>query len=96
VTVQLPFDQAHPLRTALLLRRMQRSTVKIAKADQVPTDANLLPGYGSFAALEAACAAFCEQVSARCHRVTRRAPAQMLAGQQRRRRRRWNPDWSSW
>ena len=38
------------------------STVKIAKADLVPTDANLLGEYGSFAALEAACAAFCDQV----------------------------------
>ena len=44
-----------------------------------PTAANLLAAYGSFAALEAACAAFCEQVNARPHRVTRRAPAEMLA-----------------
>jgi transposase len=49
------------------------STVKLAKADLVPTDANLLGEYGSFAALEAACAAFCDQVNARPHRVTRRA-----------------------
>jgi hypothetical protein len=55
------------------------STVKLAKADLVPTAANLLEQYGSFAALEAACAAFCEQVNARPHRVTRRAPAEMLA-----------------
>jgi hypothetical protein len=55
------------------------STVKLAKADLVPTAANLLAGYGSFAALEAACAVFCEQASARPHRVTRRAPAEMLA-----------------
>ena len=55
------------------------STVKLAKADLVPADANLLAEYGSFAALEAACAAFCEQVNARPHRVTRRAPAEMLA-----------------
>jgi hypothetical protein len=55
------------------------STVKLAKADLVPTAANLLAGYASFAALEAACAAFCEQVNARPHRVTRRAPAEMLA-----------------
>ena len=34
------------------------STVKLAKADLVPTDANLLPGYASFAALEAACEVF--------------------------------------
>jgi len=55
------------------------STVKLAKADLVPTAANLLPEYGSFAALEAACDLFCEQVNARPHRVTRRAPAEMLA-----------------
>ncbi len=55
------------------------STVKLAKAGLVPTDANLLEEYGSFAALEAACAAFCEQVNARTHRVTRRVPAEMLA-----------------
>ena len=50
------------------------STVKLAKADLVPKDTNLLGEYGSFAELEAACAAFCGQVNARVHRVTRRAP----------------------
>jgi hypothetical protein len=55
------------------------STVKLAKADIVPTDANLLPAYGSFAELEAACGTFCDLVNARPHRVTRRAPAEMLA-----------------
>jgi hypothetical protein len=55
------------------------STVRVAKANLVPTDANLLGEYVSFAALEAACAAFCGQVNARPHRVTRRAPAEMLA-----------------
>jgi hypothetical protein len=55
------------------------STVKIAKADLVPADANLLAEYSSFAELEAACQAFCGQVNARPHRVTRRAPAEMLA-----------------
>ncbi len=55
------------------------STVKVAKADLVPTDANLLGAYVSFAALEAACRAFCDQVNGRPHRVTRRAPAEMLA-----------------
>jgi hypothetical protein len=55
------------------------STVKIAKADLVPADANLLDEYSSFAELEAACQAFCGQVNARPHRVTRRAPAEMLA-----------------
>jgi hypothetical protein len=55
------------------------STVKIAKADLVPTDANLLPAYASFAELEAACEGFGTQVNARPHRITRRAPAEMLA-----------------
>jgi len=55
------------------------STVKLAKADLVPKDTNLLPAYGSFDELEAACVAFCEQVNSRTHRVTRRAPVDMLA-----------------
>src|SRR5487761_699771 len=60
------------------------STVKLAKADLVPTDANLLPAYGSFAELEAACDGFCGLVNARPHRITRRAPAEMLAEEQAR------------
>jgi hypothetical protein len=55
------------------------NAVKIAKADLVPTEANLLADYGSFVELEQACAAFCEQVNNRPHRVTRRTPAEMLA-----------------
>jgi hypothetical protein len=55
------------------------STVKLAKADLVPTDANLLEQYASFAALEAACVSFCDTVNTRTHRVTRRRPVDMLA-----------------
>jgi hypothetical protein len=55
------------------------STVKIAKADLVPTSANLLDAYASFAELEAACQGFCALVNARPHRITRRAPVEMLA-----------------
>lgn len=55
------------------------STVKLAKADLVPKDTNLLDEYGSFAELETACEVFGEQVNARVHRVTRRPPVQMLA-----------------
>ncbi|MGF7235783.1 MAG: IS21 family transposase [Frankia sp.] len=55
------------------------ATVRIAKADLVPTAANLLGGYGSFTELEAACEAFCGEVNGRPHRATRRPPAQMLA-----------------
>lgn len=50
------------------------ATVKLAKADLVPTEANLLESYGSFAELEAACEAFCDQVNDRVYRVTRRRP----------------------
>jgi hypothetical protein len=55
------------------------ATVRVAKADLVPRDTNLLPAYGSFAELEVACEAFCELVNTRPHRVTRRAPVEMLA-----------------
>lgn len=60
------------------------SSVKIAKADLVPKDTNLLDAYESFAELEAACARFCQDVNARVHRVTRRAPVDMLAEEQAR------------
>jgi hypothetical protein len=60
------------------------ATVRVAKADLVPTEANLLPAYVGWAALEAACEAFCDQVNARPHRVTRRAPAEMLAEERHR------------
>ena len=53
--------------------------MKIAKADLVPAEANLLDEYASFAELEAACEGFCQLVNARPHRITRRAPAEMLA-----------------
>ena len=55
------------------------ATVRVAKADLVPTEHNLRPSYESFAELEAACAEFCGRVNAREHRVTRRAPVVMLA-----------------
>ncbi|WP_346279213.1 IS21 family transposase [Pseudonocardia sp.] len=55
------------------------NTVKLAKADLVPTSANLREQYASFADLEAACEAFCTDINARVHRVTRRAPTDMLA-----------------
>jgi transposase len=55
------------------------ATVRIAKADLVPTDHNLRAAYGSWAELEAACEGFCDRVNARDHRVTRRPPVVMLA-----------------
>ena len=60
------------------------ATVRVAKADLVPTEHNLAPGYASFAELEAACEAFCEQVNGREHRVTGRVPTEMLREERRR------------
>jgi hypothetical protein len=60
------------------------ATVRIAKADLVPTDANLLPDYASWAELVAACEAFMEEVNGRSHRVTRRPPVEMLAEERQR------------
>jgi hypothetical protein len=55
------------------------ATVRIAKADLVPTEANLLDVYRTFGDLEAACRVFCEEVNNREHRATRRCPAEALA-----------------
>jgi transposase len=55
------------------------ATVKISKADLVPTDANLLDEYQSFAELQGACEQFMERVNSRVHRQTGRVPAEMLA-----------------
>ena len=55
------------------------ATVRVAKADLVPTDHNLLEEYEDMAALEAACQVFCERVNTREHRITRRPPVVMLA-----------------
>jgi hypothetical protein len=53
--------------------------VRIAKADLVPTDTNLAEEYRVFGQLEAACRQWCEEINARPHRETRRAPVEMLA-----------------
>lgn len=55
------------------------ATVRVAKADLVPTEANLLDEYSSFGELVAACERFCTKVNGRPHAETRRAPADMLA-----------------
>jgi transposase len=57
------------------------ATVKLAKADLVPTTTNLLPAYGSFTELTWACERFCEQVNDREHRETRAAPVVRLAAE---------------
>ena len=58
------------------------ATVRIAKADLVPTDANLLEDYTSWAELVDACEVFTVEVNARVHRATRRPPGDMLAEEQ--------------
>ena len=57
------------------------ATVKIAKADLVPSDANLLPAYGSFTELEEACREFCGRVNGRVHREIAAVPADRLAAE---------------
>ena len=44
------------------------NAVKLAKADIVPTETNLLPQYATFAEVEAACSAFVAEINARVHR----------------------------
>lgn len=60
------------------------ATVRIARADLVPTDHNPRADYADLGALERECEAFCERVNAREHRITRRAPAVMLAEERER------------
>lgn len=54
------------------------ATVRIAKADLVPTEANLLPDYRSFGELKAACERVMEEVNSRVHRATGQAPLDRL------------------
>ncbi|MBA3574656.1 MAG: IS21 family transposase [Pseudonocardiales bacterium] len=60
------------------------AAVRVAKADLVPTDANLLDDYRSWAELVEACETFTNDINAREHRVTRRAPFDMLADERTR------------
>jgi hypothetical protein len=60
------------------------ATVRIAKADLVPSKANLLTGYNSFAELAEVCEAFCTKVNGRAHRETARIPADALLVEQSR------------
>jgi hypothetical protein len=57
------------------------ATVRVAKADLVPTDHNLRPAYQTFAELEAACEAFMAEVNTRPHRSTLEPPVVRLAGE---------------
>ena len=60
------------------------ATVRVAKADLVPTDANLRGDYAGWAELVEACEAWTAEVNGRQHRVTRRA-AGRDAGEERHR-----------
>jgi transposase len=55
------------------------ATVRIAKADLVPTDANLRGEYTTLADLQTACRQWCEHVNARIHRETGTTPLDRLA-----------------
>ncbi|MBV9417743.1 MAG: IS21 family transposase [Solirubrobacterales bacterium] len=55
------------------------ATVKIAKADIVPTDHNLRDEYADWSALERACQEFMADVNTRPHRATRQPPVDLLA-----------------
>jgi hypothetical protein len=57
------------------------ATVRVAKADLVPTDYNLLDDYHSFAELASACERLGAELNRRPHAVTRQAPAEMLAAE---------------
>jgi len=54
------------------------ATVKIAKADLVPTDHNLRDEYADWGALEQACQQFMADVNTRPHRATRQPPVVLL------------------
>jgi hypothetical protein len=58
-------------------------TVKIAKADLVPTTANLLQAYPSFTELADACVEWGERVNTRTHRETNAAPVDRLITERR-------------
>ena len=60
------------------------ATVRIAKADLVPTEVNLRDEYGSWDELVEACEGFMGKVNTRPHRITRHQPAEMLAEEQTR------------
>jgi transposase len=55
------------------------ATVRVAKADLVPTDHNLLPAYESMGELENACLQWMSDVNTRKHRSTHEPPVLRLA-----------------
>jgi transposase len=60
------------------------ATVRIAKADLVPTSANLLESYDSFAELDAACRDAMDRFNSREHRETRRIPNDAIVDERHR------------
>jgi transposase len=54
------------------------STVKVAKADLVPTEFNLLPAYATFLSLGDACDKLSDDLNGREHRESRRVPSEAL------------------
>jgi hypothetical protein len=54
------------------------NAVKLAKADIVPTDTNLLAQYDTFADVQEACSRFNTEINVRVHRATGRRPVEML------------------
>src|SRR5215471_8177112 len=60
------------------------STVRIASADLVPTEANLLPSYSNYAQFRRACDDECMRINTRPHRATRCPPIERLAQERER------------
>ena len=60
------------------------SSVKIAKADLVPTEANMLAAYPSFGSLGDACEEVMAELNTRPHTETHRPPAEMLGDERAR------------
>jgi transposase len=60
------------------------ATVRVARADLVPTDHNLRPEYSSFAELEQACGELMAEVNTRRHRSTMEPPVIRLAEEHQR------------
>jgi hypothetical protein len=60
------------------------ATVRIAKADLLPTRMNLRPEYESFGGFEGACDSFTGNVNNRVHRITNRVPSAMLLEERQR------------
>lgn len=60
------------------------ATVRIAKADLLPSDLNLRPEYASFAELEEACQQWMADVNTRPHRSTQEPPVIRLAAEHER------------